>query len=399
MPVAETHAVAVTIEDKEESSEVLTIMCSKSKSTSNEQTPAKQPQPTPSKEETYPQKSTDREKQLMYLDDKKTATFTYESKAASPEMTQHIYRTILDMVIPNLTVADLLAISPELYQEAIEHCHMQRVPAPSSVLSVALTNSSPPHVKHVTPLREFKVTLNGIHSELGLLNKGSEIVIIHEDTWRKTQAPQNQQIEMRMQTANGGAQDMGGCMEMLEIDIDSIKTWAHAYVVPNAPYQLLLGRPWQCLVRLSKEETNDRVVVIICDPLNVGNIRTCYITPRLWPQGSFLVTTAAFCISSSITYDEIATASDILSTVLPHQPTHHSIHNLTASTLAEHLLQNCLDYDPIRYVFVYKKVANKTKPVATTMPAHAHIVRQIPEDPLLTFLTLSPSPPDFVPGK
>lgn len=33
------------------------------------------------------------------------------------------------------------------------------------------------------------------------------------------------------------------------------------------------------------------------------------------------------------------------------------------------------------------------------MPAHAHIVRQIPEDPLLTFLTLSPSPPDFVPGK
>lgn len=73
---------------------------------------------------------------------------------------------------------------------------------------------------------------------------------------------------------------MSGCMEMLEIDIDSVKTWAHAYVVSDAPYQLLLGRPWQCLVRLSKEETNDGVVVTICDPLNVGNICTCHITSQ-----------------------------------------------------------------------------------------------------------------------
>lgn len=125
-------------------------MCSKSKSTSNEQTPAKQSQPTPSKEEAHPQKGTDSEKQLMCLDNKKTPAFTYKSKAASPEMTQYVYHTILDIVVPNLTVADLLAISPDLCQEAIEHCHIQRVPALSSVLSVALTNSLPPHVKHAT---------------------------------------------------------------------------------------------------------------------------------------------------------------------------------------------------------------------------------------------------------
>ncbi|KAJ8582376.1 hypothetical protein M405DRAFT_750358, partial [Rhizopogon salebrosus TDB-379] len=116
------------------------------------------------------------------------------------------------------------------------------------------------------PLRELRVTLNGTHSELGLLDEGSEIVVIHEDAWRKTNAPRNEQIRMRMQTANGGSQDMGGCVEMLEIDVDGIKTWAHAYVVPDAPYRLLLGRPWQRLVRLSKEETDDAVQVTIHDP-------------------------------------------------------------------------------------------------------------------------------------
>ncbi|KAG2086954.1 uncharacterized protein F5147DRAFT_559449, partial [Suillus discolor] len=100
----------------------------------------------------------------------------------------------------------------------------------------------------------------------GLLDEGSEIVVIREDIWRKTNAPWNQEIHMRMQTANGGAQEMGRCIEMLEIDVDGIKTWAHAYVVPDAPYWLLLGRSWQRLMQLSKNETQDEVLVTISDP-------------------------------------------------------------------------------------------------------------------------------------
>ncbi|KAG2341766.1 hypothetical protein BDR05DRAFT_848809, partial [Suillus weaverae] len=46
----------------------------------------------------------------------------------------------------------------------------------------------------------------------------------------------------------------------------------------------------------------------------------------------------------------------------------------------------------------YKKVANKVKPVATTMPAHAQIIRRFPEDPLASLPFLSPTPPAFIPG-
>ncbi|KAG2335643.1 hypothetical protein BDR05DRAFT_855710, partial [Suillus weaverae] len=115
-------------------------------------------------------------------------------------------------------------------------------------------------------LREIRVTLNGTHSELGLLDEGSEIVVIREDIWKKTNAPINQNVRMRMQTANGGSQEMAGCLEMLEIDVAGIKTWAHVYVVPDAPYRLLLGRPWQRLVRLSKAEDTDNVHVSVHDP-------------------------------------------------------------------------------------------------------------------------------------
>jgi len=76
---------------------------------------------------------------------------------------------------------------------------------------------------------------------MGLLNEGLEIVVICEDVWEKTNAPLNEWIRMCMQTANGGLQDMKGCLEMLEINVAGMKTWVHAYIVPDAPYKLLLG--------------------------------------------------------------------------------------------------------------------------------------------------------------
>jgi hypothetical protein len=64
--------------------------------------------------------------------------------------------------------------------------------------------------------------------------------------------------------------------------------------------------------------------------------------------------------------------------------------HITASPLAECLLQELFDFDPVRRVLAYKRVANQVKPVATTMPAHARIVRQFPEEPLLSLPTVSP---------
>ena len=49
-------------------------------------------------------------------------------------------------------------------------------------------------------------------------------------------------------------------------------------------------------------------------------------------------------------------------------------------------------------IFAYKKVANRVKPVATTLPEEFRIVRKIPGDPLAELPKLPTHPPEFVPG-
>ena len=54
----------------------------------------------------------------------------------------------------------------------------------------------------------------------------------------------NKKRRMTMQTANGGKEEMQGCVEYLELEVRGVKMYAHAFVVQIAPYRLLLGRPW-----------------------------------------------------------------------------------------------------------------------------------------------------------
>ena len=66
--------------------------------------------------------------------------------------------------------------------------------------------------------------------------------------------------------------------------------------------------------------------------------------------------------------------------------------------VAEQILSSHYDIDPVRRVLAYKKVENKVKPVATTMPDAAHIHRRFPENPLDSLPLLSSTPPEFLPG-
>jgi len=132
--------------------------------------------------------------------DKRTPAYTYESKAMNPAVTKQTFSKILDVIVPSITVGDLLAISPDLRKEAVDYAKTHCIP------SFAATNEisaiSPPHVEYSTPLCELKVTVNGVHEELALLDDGSEIVVIREDIWKASQAKINSNVKMHMQTAH-----------------------------------------------------------------------------------------------------------------------------------------------------------------------------------------------------
>ncbi|KAG1843078.1 hypothetical protein C8R48DRAFT_780815 [Suillus tomentosus] len=163
--IAENHAVVVTVEDKGESqpsNEVLAITLTSSAAhkrqrsgrslvarrrmqprfyrmssihpfhvrsvhcnTSNTASPASTSEPHPESKKIPP-------------------SFTYESKAADSEQTKRMFRNVLDSVILDVTIADLLAISPELRKEAVEHCRTQRVPTSTVPLAANIVATSPP---------------------------------------------------------------------------------------------------------------------------------------------------------------------------------------------------------------------------------------------------------------
>jgi hypothetical protein len=50
-------------------------------------------------------------------------------------------------------------------------------------------------------------------------------------------------------------------------------------------------------------------------------------------------------------------------------------------------------------ILAYKKVANKVRPIATTLPEEFRIIRKIPSDPLANLPKLPTSPLDFIPRK
>ncbi|KIM52198.1 hypothetical protein SCLCIDRAFT_32849 [Scleroderma citrinum Foug A] len=137
--------------------------------------------------------------------DKRVPAYTYESKAINPAITKQTFSKILNVIVPSITVGDLLAISSDIRKEAVNYAHTQCIP------SLAATNElsvCPPLIEYSTPLCELKVTVNGVHEEIALLDDGSEIVVICEDIWKASQAVINSNIKLRMQTANGSIQHM-----------------------------------------------------------------------------------------------------------------------------------------------------------------------------------------------
>ncbi|KAG1874755.1 hypothetical protein DFJ58DRAFT_721750 [Suillus subalutaceus] len=186
--IVENHATVTTVKDDDSGADTLAITCSKAKNVVlNSDDPA--PLQEKSNEATSLLSSSHAHQQTRSINvplpdiplapPKKTPAYVYESKAAIPDAASCIYQSMLNMAVPNVTITDLLTVSSDLRREAVEHCKTHRVSPPSSATTLAAAIPvPPPQIEHATPLRELKVTLNGIHMEMALLDEGSELVVI-----------------------------------------------------------------------------------------------------------------------------------------------------------------------------------------------------------------------------
>ena len=323
--------------------------------------------------------------------------YSYESRAADPEAPTKMYERLLKVEVPNVTVGDLAALSGELRKVLVKNLRTTRVPTTEAALLVtdlpqvnSLCVSDGVALDYCTPLRKIGVTLAGGVEEVGLLDEGSEIVVVRKDLWEKLGHKMNDEKRMLMQAANGSTQLMDGCAEFMEIEVARMKTWAHAYVVPTAPFKLLLGRPWQRSVLLQKTEyVNGKVEVTIHNPRDRREARVVETRERKWGGAAKSVMYKNMG-DVARTWKEWREGGLTSQRMIDQEP--------FPTSLASFLMSSTFEPDTSGRMLLYKKVTNKVWPVASTMPDYAKVKRRFPEDPLLSLPGLSLQPKEFREG-
>ena len=80
--------------------------------------------------------------------------------------------------------------------------------------------------------------------EPGLLDPGSQIVVIRKDLTQELDARINTGLRIEMEGANSLTNWTLGCAENLPMHIGGVSFKLHAHVIECAPFRLLLGCPF-----------------------------------------------------------------------------------------------------------------------------------------------------------
>ena len=184
-----------------------------------------------------------------YVPNARTPQYRYQATAEDQHLTKQVMDWILEGKLDQITPAHILASSPPIRKELAERLRPRRVETasfeqasgdsmdPVSVLEFAARREA----EFSLPLREIDVLVNNLRTEAGVLDQGSQIVVIREDLAKEVNARINTQRTLRMEGANGGTSRTLGCAEDLSMRIGDVSFTIHAHVVRTAPFRLLLG--------------------------------------------------------------------------------------------------------------------------------------------------------------
>jgi hypothetical protein len=305
--------------------------------------------------------------------------YRYLSNVEDQQLTAELFKWLLDGKLSLITPAHILAASPGIRKELIERLKTRRVDAggydipsipkpvpPSSVLKF----STPRPAEYSLPLREIDVLVNGIVPEAGILDQGSQIIVIRWDLAREAEVQFNPNFQLEMEGANGLSSKTMGCAKNLTMEIGDVSFEVHAHIVERAPFRLLLGRPFHnhLLCRL-EDHSDGRVDVSVRDPANPT--RSVTIPSRARKAQVGFVKALAFSLPPPA-----------FTGLKPHHTLSYQFQ----------------DPSTPEQVLAYKKVARKVRPVSASLPEDYRIIRQIPIDPLLSLPPLPTHSPDFTPG-
>lgn len=335
-----------------------------------------------------------------------TPQYRYQSAADDQQLVSELQAWLMEGRLALTTPAHVLAASPTIRKDLVERLRLRRVETSSyeEAVDVALVdtinqNSPFPSLRepaYSLPLREVDVQIGGKVTEAGVIDPGSQIIVMREDLAREVGASINTDRLLQMEGANGATNWTLGCAEYLPMRAGDISFVVHAHVVKHAPFRLLLGRPFQhaLLCRIEDLPSGD-VEVSVQNPSDSSHRISIPSRPRKVQVASVKIL--------SLSCQPEAPSSLSLSA---HQRSSSPQSRSSPASLPPSVPEPLLALPPFFSSFLensaaalaYKKVAKKVRPVPASLPEDFRILRRIPSNPLLTLPALLPNPPDFTPG-
>jgi len=176
--------------------------------------------------------------------------YRYQSNAEDQKLIDQLFHLLLEGKVSQATLAQILAASPLICKDLVKRLRMRRIEAgafehvstPSPLRPAKLTLFLEP--EYTVPLQEIDVLVNGRMTEAAVIDPGSQIIAIRKDLADSLAMKPNPSATLEMEVANSATSWMLGCVEYLTLQIGDIPFKVHAHVIEDAPFRVLLGRPF-----------------------------------------------------------------------------------------------------------------------------------------------------------
>ena len=124
---------------------------------------------------------------------------------------------------------------------------------------VLMANVSPDNLiiaKHTEELRVIDVQIQSV-KVIVTVDDGSQIISIRQDVWEQIGLPIRLDRIMVMESANKTKDKTMGLLQDLKIGIGGYDFYLQVQVVKDAPYEMLLGRPFFTLTQATHKHFNN----------------------------------------------------------------------------------------------------------------------------------------------
>jgi hypothetical protein len=213
--------------------------------------------------------------------------YRFSSAIEDPKAVQNVMERSLDGTV-TLTQRELYAIAPEVRKRIKEQVTTHRIPtgtpATSSLIEESLPDDENPSssflhhhlssqtnpiivANHTEELRTIPLELDGKVTVDAILDEGSQIIGIRRDIWEKLGLPLLRDLTIVMESANATKESTMGLLRDLPVRIGSSTFYLQVQVIENAPYEMLLGRPFLTLTQAQTHHySNGDSHITLIDP-------------------------------------------------------------------------------------------------------------------------------------